>query len=122
MKVLFADDDKVIQKMMVYNLVKYDHEVTTVENGKEAIDALKEETFDLIILDVLMPKLSGIEVLEFIRSEVSSKLPVIMMSRDNHYKTIKKAKEEGANEYITKPFAPEELYLKIKKLTGHTAG
>ena len=122
MKILFADDDKVIQKMLVYNLVKYDHEVTTVENGKEAIDAIKEENYDLIILDILMPKLSGLEVLEFIRDEISKEIPVIMMSRDHHYQTIKKAKIEGANEYITKPFTPEELYLKIKKLTGHTAG
>lgn len=122
MKILFADDDKVAQKMMVYNLVRYDHEVTTVENGKEAIEAIKEENYDLIILDIIMPKLSGIDVLEYIRNEVSEEIPVIMMSRDSHPTTIQKAKNTGANEYITKPFTPENLYLKIKKLTGYTAG
>ena len=122
MKILFADDDKVVQKIVVYNLVRYDHEVTIVENGKEAIKELKEEAYDLIILDVFMPKVSGLEVLEFVRNEISKDIPIIMMSRDSHYHTIKRAKVEGANEYITKPFTPEELYLKIKKLTGHTAG
>lgn len=122
MKILIADDDRVIQKLVVYSLVRYDHEVTTVDNGKEAKEVLKEEKFDLVILDILMPKISGIEVLEFIREEVSPELPVIMMSRDHHSSTITKAKTEGADEYITKPFEPDELFLKIKKLTGHTAG
>lgn len=122
MKILFAEDDKMMQKYLVYQMIKFDHEVTTVDNGKEALKAMDEEVFDVILLDIFMPKLSGLEVLEHIRNDGNRKIPVIIISRDKHPETIQKAKDLGANDYIVKPYDPDELYLKIKRVTGHTVG
>ncbi|MCG8697251.1 MAG: response regulator transcription factor [Bacteroidales bacterium] len=122
MKILFAEDDKMMQKQLVYQMIKFDHEVTTVDNGKEALKAIEEDVFDVILLDIFMPKLSGLEVLEHIRNDGNSEIPVIIISRDKHPETIQKAKDLGANDYIVKPYEPDELYIKLKRVTGHTAG
>lgn len=111
-----------MQKLVVYQLIRYDHEVTTVDNGKEAIEVLEEATFDLVILDIFMPRLSGIEVLQYIRQERKLNVPIIILSRDNHEEVQQKCFDLGANSFIHKPFHSKEFFLIIKKLTGHTVG
>lgn len=122
MRILYAEDDPVMQKMIVYSLIKMGHEVTTVDNGKEAIDALNSEDFGFIILDVFMPMVSGLEVAKYIREELNKNTPIVMLSRNGTEMIIEEAKDIGVNNYITKPIEPDMLLLEIKKFTGNALG
>ena len=122
MRILYAEDDPVMQKMIVYSLIKMGHEVTTVDNGKEAIDALKSEDFGFVILDVFMPMVSGLEVAKFIRDDLKKNTPIVMLSRNGTEMIKEEAMDIGVNNYITKPIEPDMLLLEIKKFTGNALG
>lgn len=122
MRILYAEDDPVMQKMIVYSLIKMGHEVTTVDNGKEAIDALNSEEFGFVILDVFMPIISGLEVAKYIREDLNKNTPIVMLSRNGTEMIIEEAKDIGVNNYITKPIEPDMLLLEIKKFTGNALG
>jgi two-component system, sensor histidine kinase and response regulator len=122
MRILYAEDDPMMQKMVVYSLIKMGHEVTTVDNGKEAIDALKSEKYGFIILDVFMPIISGLEVAKFIREELDQDTPIVMLSRNNTEMIMREAREIGVNSYIKKPIEPDLLLLELKKYTGIASG
>jgi DNA-binding response OmpR family regulator len=98
------------------------HEVITVENGEEAIETLKSEKFDFIILDIFLPNLSGLDVAKFIRDDLKSDVPIVVLSRSHSEDMKKQAMEIGVNEYLTKPIEPNFLILTIKKITGTALG
>lgn len=116
MKIIYAEDDVMMQKAVVHALVRLGYEITTVDDGQEAIDVLECETFDLIILDLFMPKRSGFEVVEFVRETKKLNTPILIISRNHLDETIQQAYTAGANDYIVKPFKPEKLIVKITRL------
>lgn len=122
MKILYAEDDRMMQKMVVYSLIKMGHEVATVDNGKEAIEALQTEDFSFVILDVFMPIVSGLEVAKFIRDEMKLDIPIVMLSRNNTEMIRQEALQIGVNDYLSKPIEPDMLLLELKKYTGIAAG
>lgn len=122
MKVLYAEDDAFLRKSVAYSFIRMGHEVVTVDNGKEAVEVLKEEEFDFIILDVFMPYLSGIEVVQYARGEMKINTPILMLSRSDDENLVKQALQAGANEYVKKPMEPDFLLLKVKKYTGQASG
>ncbi len=122
MKILYAEDDRMMQKMVVYSLIKMGHEVTTVDNGKEAIEVLRSECFGFVILDVFMPMVSGLEVAKFIRDEMKLDMPIVMLSRNNTEMIRQEAMQIGVNDYLSKPIEPDMLLLELKKYTGIAAG
>jgi len=122
MKVLYAEDDLLMQKKVAYSLIRMGHEVITTDNGKEAIDTLNSESFDFVILDVFMPYQSGIEVARFIRNDLNLNVPIIILSRSSEEHLVEQATEIGVNEYITKPIEPDILLLKMKKYKGKASG
>jgi DNA-binding response OmpR family regulator len=122
MKVFYAEDDPMMQKMVAYSLIRMGHEVVTVDNGKEAIEIVSNEKFDFIILDVFMPQLSGMDVAKYIRQELKSTTPIVMLSRSNDDHLMKEALEIGVSEFLTKPIGPDVLLLKLKKYTGIASG
>jgi DNA-binding response OmpR family regulator len=115
-KILYAEDDILMQKLIVHALVRLGYEVTTVDDGLEALEAIDSEDYNLIILDLFMPKKSGFEVVQIIREEKKLKTPILIISRSHLDDTIQKAYTVGANDYILKPFQPEELVIKVTKL------
>lgn len=116
MNILYAEDDRMMQKIVVRALVRLGYEVTTVDDGQEAIEAIKQEEYDLVILDLFMPKLSGYEVVEQMREKLKSNTPVLILSRSHMDDAIHSAYTAGANEYIVKPFQPEELVIKVTRM------
>jgi len=116
MKILYAEDDIMMQKVVVHSLVRLGYEVTTVDDGLEAMETLDAEEYDLVILDLFMPKKSGFEVVEYMRDYLKLESPVLIISRNNLGETIEKAYTAGANDYIVKPFKPEQLVIKITKM------
>lgn len=116
MKILFAEDDIMMQKIVVHALIRLGYEVITVDDGHEALEVLGSEEFDLVILDLFMPRKSGFEVVETMREQMNISTPVLILSRSHLDDAIQKAYTAGANDFIVKPFSPEELVVKITRM------
>ena len=115
MNVLIADDDQDIQEILTYNLKKENYNVVSADNGVEAMEIVKKNKLDLILLDVMMPQMDGIEACQEIRElGKDNAIIVILSARDENYTKLA-AFKAGCNDYITKPISPKLL---IKKLNG----
>ncbi|MFY8037790.1 MAG: PAS domain S-box protein [Cyclobacteriaceae bacterium] len=118
-RVLVAEDNKINQLVVRSTLNKWDLHVTLVENGQEVLDELKKQTFDLVILDVQMPILNGLEATQLIRTtfpEPVRSIPIMAMTASVMYDPEQRVKEIGMNDYIAKPFKVEDLHAKISRL------
>ena len=112
MKILVCDDDKEIVDAVEIYLIQEGYEVEKSYNGEEALEILKEEKIDLIIMDVMMPKLDGIRATLQIRKE--SKIPIIFLSAKTEDVDKILGLNVGADDYVTKPFNPLELVARVK--------
>ena len=116
-KILLVDDEKDILEFLGYNLRKEGYQVSTARNGKDAIEIAIREKPSLIILDVMMPRMDGIETCTAIRNipELSSSIIVSLTARGEDYSQIA-GFEAGADDYITKPIKPKVFVSRIKAL------
>ena len=111
-KILVVDDEKPISDIVKFNLTKEGFEVFTAFDGEEALEAFKEVQPDLILLDLMLPKLDGLDVAREIRK--TSDTPIIMVSaKDSEFDKVI-GLELGADDYVTKPFSNRELLARIK--------
>jgi DNA-binding response OmpR family regulator len=116
-KILIVDDEPNILLSLDFLMKKNGFQVFVARDGDEALNILKAETPDLIILDIMMPKVDGYEVCTFIRSEPSfADSKVIFLSAKSTEADIQKGYEVGADLYLTKPFSTKELLAKVKEL------
>ena len=113
-KVLLADDDPVLRKLLPYQLSSDNFEVSTVATAEEVLAAVKEEDFDIILLDVNLPEASGLEILTTIR-QVENAPEVIMLTADLSLTTGIEAMRRGAYDYITKPALPEQIETTVRR-------
>ena len=116
-KILLVDDEQDILEIVGYNLSSEGYQVFTAKNGLEAIDTAKSEQPDLIILDVMMPEMDGIEACEQIRKipELSNTIITFLTARGEDYSQVA-GFDAGADDYITKPVKPKVLLSKVKAL------
>ncbi len=112
--ILVADDDPQILRLVARNLQLEGYEVTTATDGQEALDQLEAHTFDLAILDVMMPKLDGFTVCARVR-EFSS-MPIIMVTARGQDQDKIRGLDLGADDYLTKPFSVEELLARVRSV------
>ena len=117
-KVLLVEDEKSIADGIIYNLKNEGLKVTHVDDGKIAIDIFNEEHFDLIILDIMLPEVSGLEICKAIRK--SSNVPIIMLTAKDDENDKISGLEMGADDYITKPFSVKELISRVKAVLRRT--
>lgn len=115
-KILVVEDSNMARKLVVNTLVNMGHSIFEAVDGEEAVSMVKEVDPDLVLLDLILPKLDGYEVLDIIRKDEKHKnLPVIALtSRDALFDKLK-GKMRGTDEYLTKPVNPEELIDKVEK-------
>jgi DNA-binding response OmpR family regulator len=117
MKILICEDDTMTLKALEHKLKKDGYEIISAKDGKSACEILSaENTIDLLLTDLHMPVLSGLELINFVRGNLKSNMPIVMLTRVGLEETVLQAFELGADDYITKPFNPEELALRIKRL------
>jgi DNA-binding NtrC family response regulator len=114
-KILIAEDEEITLKHLLNTLQKEGHDVTGVQNGLDALQKVEEDSFDLLIADIKMPGLSGIELLERTR-EKSPETEVIIITGFGSIGSAIEAMKKGASEYVTKPFDLDELVLKVRRL------
>jgi len=122
-KVLIVDDEEVIRKTLRIHLGKMGYELQEAIDGVEAMNKLRNESFDLVISDILMPKKSGWELLKEVRANQNTKdLPVILLTAKNEDTDMFKGYDLGANYYLTKPFTKAQLLHGVKLMFGETEG
>ncbi|MCK5236141.1 MAG: response regulator [Deltaproteobacteria bacterium] len=118
-KILSAEDSPATQKFISFTLKYKGYEVTTANDGIEALEKLPEENFDLIILDIMMPRMNGLEVLQEIKTNTPYKnVPIIMLTSEKGDSDRQRAMELGATNFLTKPFQPPELLEAVEKAIG----
>ena len=111
-KILIIDDEKPISDIIKFNLNKEGYETITAFDGREALKKFEEESPDLIILDLMLPELDGLEVAKEVRK--TSHIPIIMLSaKDSEFDKVI-GLEIGADDYVTKPFSNRELLARVK--------
>jgi two-component system OmpR family response regulator len=113
-KVLAVEDDSTLLGVIKYNLVKEGYAVITASDGAQAIEAARKEHPDLVILDIMLPKLDGLEVCRILRRE--SNIPIIMLTARSEEIDKVVGLEIGADDYMTKPFSVKELMARVKAL------
>ena len=116
-RILVADDDVDVRTLIVLKLQSSGHDVTSVENGSEAVTTCRESRPDLVVLDLMMPGMSGLEACQAIREDPQvADTPVILLTARAQASDVDAGLAVGANEYLTKPFSPRELAARVDLL------
>ncbi|MBK5220729.1 MAG: response regulator, partial [Thermoleophilia bacterium] len=111
-RILLVDDEQSIQTLLSYPLRKDGYHVTSALDGSEALQRFEDGRFDLVILDLMLPRLDGVEVCRQLRSR--SQVPIIMLTAKGSETDKVAGLEVGADDYITKPFDTDELHARVR--------
>lgn len=116
-KILVVEDEKELTALVSLHMKMAGFEVLTADNGEKALYLSREEKPDLIILDLILPKIDGWQVCEHLRQDAVTKdIPVIMLTARTQIEDKLKGFEAGADDYVTKPFSPRELVARVKRV------
>jgi DNA-binding response OmpR family regulator len=113
MKILVIDDDRLMLTAIEKKLQAKGYEVSTLEDGVKALEVIKDKNFDLIITDIMIPGISGLDLLNLLKQFYLNKIPVILMSSLHETSLISQSLDLGAFDFIIKPIDFNELYKKI---------
>ena len=115
--IFVVEDEKPILTLLTYNLEKEGYKVSSSSNGEEALSSIKEKKPDLILLDWMLPDLSGIKICQYLKQDEKVKnIPIIMLTAKGEEEDKVKGLNTGAEDYMTKPFSYPELLARIKAL------
>lgn len=113
--ILVADDDDLLGELLRFKLEGAGHRVTIIGDGRSALEAAQSDAYDLMVLDAMMPILSGPEVLSAL-GQRGSRLPVVMLTARKGQDDVLDALSSGARDYLTKPFIPDELVARVNAI------
>lgn len=116
MKILVCEDDVMIVKAIEHKLKGEGHQVDAAADGNQAADFISRIKYDLIMTDLLMPFVGGLELINTVRNVLKLDIPIIVLSTLSNEDSIIEAFKLGADDYITKPFSPNELSIRVKRL------
>ncbi len=120
MKILLVEDNLMNQKVVMYNLKKLNCTITPVANGKEAFENFKNNNYDLVLMDIMLPEMNGYEITIEIRkfeklNEIKNPVTIIALTANTFENDKEKCFSVGMNEYLSKPFTAQQLIKKIEK-------
>ncbi|NLJ36667.1 MAG: response regulator [candidate division WS1 bacterium] len=116
-KILVVDDERHIVRLVEVNLARAGYEVVTAYDGVEALEKVEQEVPDMVVLDVMMPRMDGFEVLKNLQADAKYKdIPVIMLTAKAQDADIFKGWQSGVSSYLTKPFNPKELLVFVQRI------
>ncbi len=116
MKILVAEDEPILIRTIEVRLKKDGHELCLAADGQQAMEKIKEFSPDMIITDIMMPYASGLEIISYTRQQEQGKIPIIILSSMGQEDVVLEAFKLGADDYITKPFSPNELSVRVRRL------
>ena len=118
-KILVAEDERDIRDLISFTLQFAGHQVVTANNGEEAVQLALKEIPDLVLTDVRMPKMTGYEACKLIKADPTTQhIPVIFLSAKGQDAEVQTGLDSGADEYLLKPFAPDQLTRKVAEILG----
>lgn len=115
-KIVLAEDNSVLSLLLKFRLEKEGYELLMAIDGKQAIELIEENNPDLILTDIMMPFVSGLEVISHARNKLELDTPIIVFSSAGQEEMVLKAFNLGATDFMSKPFSPNELNIRIKRL------
>ncbi|MFN8036578.1 MAG: response regulator [Acidimicrobiia bacterium] len=119
---LIVEDDADIRELVAFKLRQVGYDVRTAGNGEEGLQLAVDTPPDVVILDLMMPKLSGLEVCRELRSnDDTATIPIIMLTAKAQEADVERGFELGATDYVIKPFSPRELVSRVQAALGRTA-
>lgn len=117
-KIVLAEDNTTLSLLLKFRLEKEGYELFMANDGKEAVKIMETQNPDLILTDIMMPYVSGLEVISHLRNKLNLDTPIIVFSSAGQEEMVLKAFNLGANDFMSKPFSPNELVIRIKRLLG----
>lgn len=117
--ILIVEDETDIQQLVSYNLIRAGFNVSCADSGEEALECLRQEKIDCVLLDLMLPGMSGLEVCSAMKKgkeQTGRPVPIIMLTAKGEEEDIVAGLESGADDYITKPFSPKVLVARIKSV------
>ncbi len=121
LKILICEDEEVMMTALDFRLKKQNFDTIKAEDGAIAKEKILAEKPHMIIADIMMPRVTGLELISFVRDELKSDIPIIIISSLESEEVVIEAMRLGANDFISKPFRPDELILRIKNILGIAA-
>jgi two-component system, OmpR family, response regulator VicR len=115
-KIVLAEDNSTLSLLLKFRLEKEGYELFIAKDGKEALNMIENQTPDIILTDIMMPFVSGLEVISHVRLKLDLDSPIIVFSSAGQEEMVLKAFNLGANDFMGKPFSPNELVIRIKRL------
>jgi DNA-binding response OmpR family regulator len=118
-RILVVDDEDDVRELVVYRLRRSGYDVLEAPNGEQALQLALEESPDLVVADVMMPRLDGFELTRRLRAEPStSRIPVILLTARAQEADVSQGFDAGADDYLKKPFNPDELVQRVRAILG----
>jgi len=120
LKILLVEDNLMNQKVVMFNLKKLNCDITPVSNGKEALEIFKNNSYDLILMDIMLPEMNGYEITTEIRKfeklkNIKNPVTIIALTANTYENDKEKCLNVGMNEYLSKPFSAQQLIKLIEK-------
>lgn len=115
-KIVLAEDNSIFLLLLKFRLEKEGYKILTAVNGKEALEIIEEHNPDLILTDIMMPFISGLEVISHVRNKLNQQIPIIVFSSAGQEEIVLKAFDLGATDFMSKPLSPNELVIRVKRL------
>lgn len=114
--IVLAEDNSTLSLLLKFRLEKEGYTLLIAEDGKKAVELIEQQRPDLILTDIMMPFISGLEVVSFVRNKLNLDVPIIVFSAAGQEEIVLKAFNLGANDFMSKPFSPNELVIRVKRL------
>jgi osomolarity two-component system sensor histidine kinase NIK1 len=120
LKILLVEDNLMNQKVVIFNLKKFNCQITPISNGKEALENFKNNNYDLVLMDIMLPEMNGYEITTEIRKfeklkEIENPVTIIALTANTYENDKEKCFSVGMNEYLSKPFTAQQLIKTIEK-------
>jgi len=115
-KIVLAEDNSTLSLLLKFRLEKEGYELLMAEDGKKAIELIEKHNPELILTDIMMPFISGLEVISHVRNKLKVQTPIVVFSAAGQEEMVLKAFNLGANDFMGKPFSPNELVIRVKRL------
>ncbi|HEV2643820.1 MAG TPA: response regulator [Candidatus Elarobacter sp.] len=118
-RILVADDEPDVRELVVYRMKRSGYEVLEAKNGEEAFHLAVEHVPDLIVADVMMPRVDGYELTRRLRAEqATQRIPIILLTARTQEADVSQGFDAGADDYLKKPFNPDELVARVRAVLG----
>lgn len=115
-RILVADDEEILRMLICDSLEDLGFEIDEAEDGADALEQVTNTSYDLLILDYMMPELTGLEVIERLPADVKERTPILMLTAKAQEADRQQAIDKGANYFMSKPFSPVELIAFVEEL------